>query len=295
MTPAVAVADHCGRQAGFAARLSAAFAAAGLPLVLRTHRELAAEVSVEQSPGQPPAVTPDRPLLWLSPGDTGRPATPDGRFLAAEALAAARSIAFLTRSPVLNRPSAVSLCGTLPPAPARAVRGTRHLDPGAVRAERFAGSWPPEAADAGPLEVYDYATSRGSYGPASSAPSPAGPFRYRADPRPARRVKVLVAGDLAVAAPDVAPAILDASRRVAAWYQLDLATVWWLAGPPDGAPEGMLDGPLDGAPEGMLDGARTLARVDGWEWGAGEDAAAVAAAAAAWMAERLGRTAEVDR
>ena len=295
MTPAVAVADHCGRQAGFAARLSAAFAAAGLPLVLRTHRELAAEVSVELVPGQPPAVTPDRPLLWLSPGDTGRPATPDGRFLAAEALAAARSIAFLTRSPVLNRPSAVSLCGTLPPAPARAVRGTRHLDPGAVRAERFAGSWPPEAADAGPLEVYNYATSRGSYGPASSAPSPAGPFRYRADPRPARRVKVLVAGDLAVAAPDVAPAILDASRRVAAWYQLDLATVWWLAGPPDGAHEGMLDGPLDGAPEGMLDGARTLARVDGWEWGAGEDAAAVAAAAAAWMAERLGRTAEVDR
>jgi hypothetical protein len=96
-------------------------------------------------------------------------------------------------------------------------------------------------------------------------------------------VKVLVAGDLAVAAPDVAPAILDASRRVAAWYQLDLATVWWLAGPHDGAH----DGPLDGA--------RTLARVDGWEWGAGEDAAAVAAAAAAWMAGRLGRPAEVDR
>jgi hypothetical protein len=165
----------------------------------------------------------------------------------------------------------------------RAVRGARHLDPGAVRAERFAGTWPPEAADAGPLEVYDYATSRGSYGPASSASSPAGPFRYRADPRPARRVKVLVAGDLAVAAPDVAPAILDASRRVAAWYQLDLATVWWLAGPHDGAH----DGPLDGA--------RTLARVDGWEWGAGEDAAAVAAAAAAWMAGRLGRPAEVDR
>ena len=291
MTQVVAVADHAGRQAAFAARLSAAFAAAGLPLVLRTHRELAAEVSVELLPGQPPAVTPDRPLLWLSPGDTGRPATPDGRFLAAEALAAARSIAFLTRSPVLNRPSAVSLCGTLPPAPARAVRGARHLDPGAVRAERFAGTWPPEAADAGPLEVYDYATSRGSYGPASSASSPAGPFRYRTDPRPARRVKVLVAGDLAVAAPDVAPALLDASRRVAAWYQLDLATVWWLTDPPDGP----LDGAHEGVPDGPHDGPRTLARVDGWEWGAGEDAAAVAAAAAAWMAERLGRPAEAAR
>jgi hypothetical protein len=284
MTQVVAVADHAGRQAAFAARLSAAFAAAGLPLQLRTHRELAAEVSVELRPGQPPAVTPDRPLLWLSPGDTGWPATPDGRFLAAEALAAARSIAFLTRSPVLNRPSAVSLCGTLPPASARAVRGARHLDPAAVRAERFAGTWPPEAAGAGPLEVYDYATSRGSYGPPSS---PAGPFRYRADPRPARRVKVLVAGDLAVAPAGVGPGILDASRRVAAWYQLDLATVWWLAGPHDGAHDGPADGPHGGS--------RTLARVDGWEWGAGEDAAAVAAAVAAWMAGRLGRPAEVDR
>jgi hypothetical protein len=279
MTQVVAVADHAGRQAAFAARLSAAFAAAGLALELRTHRELAAEVSVELRPGQPPAVTPDRPLLWLSPGDTGWPATLDGRFLAAEALAAARSIAFLTRSPVLNRPSAVSLCGTLPPVSVRAVRGARHLDPGAGGPAGLAGRCGRGGPDAGPLEVYDYATSRGSYGPASSASSPAGPFRYRADPRPARRVKVLVAGDLAVAAPDVAPAILDASRRVAAWYQLDLATVWWLAGPHDGP----------------LDGARTLARVDGWEWGAGEDAAAVAAAAAAWMAGRLGRPAEVDR
>ena len=299
MTPVVAVADHAGRQAGFATRLSAAFAAAGLPLELRTHRELAAEASVELAPGQPPAVTPDRPLLWLSPGDTGWPATADGRFLAAETLAAARSIAFLTRSPVLNRPSAVSLCGTLPPVSARAIRGVRHLDPVAVRAERFAGTWPPEVTDASPLEVYDYATSRGSYGPASSASSPAGPFRYRTDPRPARRVKVLVAGDLAVAAPDVAPALLDASRRVAAWYQLDLATVWWLTGPPDGPLDGPNDGShesvLEGANDGPHDGPRTLARVDGWEWGAGEDAAAVAAAAAAWMAERLGRPAEAAR
>jgi hypothetical protein len=272
MTQVVAVTDYAGPQARFAARLSAAFSAAGLGLEFRTHRELTAEVSVEQSPGQPPVVTPDRPLLWLSAGGTGWPQTPDGRFLAAETAAAARSIAYLTCSPVLNRPSAISLWGTLPPGPARAVRGARHLDPGAVRAERFAGTWPPDAAGAGPLEVYDYATGRASYGPASSS---GGPFRYRAGLRPARRVKVLVAGDRAVAAADADPALLDASRRVAAWYQLDLATVWWLTGPHDGA--------------------RTLARVDGLEWGAGDDVTDVAAAAAAWMAGRLGRPAGVSR
>jgi hypothetical protein len=268
MTQVVAVADCTGRQAGLAARLPAAFSAAGLGLEFRTHRELVAEVSVEQSPGQPPAVTPDRPLLWLSPGDTGWPATPDGRFLAAETLAAARSIAFLTRSPVLNRPSAVSLCGALPPASARAVRGARHLDPEAVRAERFAGTWPPDAAADDRLEVYDYATGRGSYGLAAA---PGGPFRYRAGPRPARRVKVLVVGDRAIAAADVTRATLDASRCVAVWYQLDLATVWWLIGPHDGA--------------------RTLSRIDGWEWGSGDDGTDVAAAIAAWMTKRLARPA----
>jgi hypothetical protein len=271
MTPAVAVADYAGRQARLAASLPAAFSAAGLGLEFRTHRELAAEVSVEQSPGQPPAVTPDRPLLWLSPGDTGWPATPDGRLLAAETLAAARSIAFLTRSPVLNRPSAVSLCGALPPAPARAVRGARHLDPEAVRAERFAGTWPPDAAAGDRLEVYDYATGRAAYGPTAA---PGGPFRYRADPRPARRVQVVVVGEQAIAGADVTPATLDASRRVAAWYELDLATVWWLISPDDGP--------------------RTLSRIDGWEWGSDDDGTAVAAAIAAWMAERLARPAEVS-
>ena len=279
MTQVVAVADHAGRQAGLAARLTPAFSAAGLGLEFRTHRELAAEVSVEQSPGQPPAVTPDRPLLWLSPGDAACPDTPDGRFLAAETLAAARSIAFLTRSPVLNRPSAVSMCGTLPPGSARAVRGARHVDPEAVRAERFAGAWPPDAAaaagdaaGAGELEVYDYATSRSSYGPASLS---AGPFRYRASGGPARLVKILAIGDRAMATTDVTSATLDASRRVAARYQLDLATVWWLIGTDDGR--------------------RTLARVDCWAWDAGGDVTDVAEAIAAWMAERLGGPAEVSR
>jgi hypothetical protein len=272
MAQVVAVADHAGRQASLAARLTPAFAAAGLGLEFRTHRELAAEVSVEQPPGQPPVVTPDRPLLWLSPGDAACPDTPDGRFLAAETLAAARSIAFLTRSPVLNRPSAVSMCGTLPPGSARAVRGARHVDPEAVRAERFAGSWPPDAAAAGELEVYDYATSRSSYGPASSS---AGPFRYRAAGGPARLVKVRAIGDRAIATTDVTSATLDASRRVAARYQLDLATVWWLIG--------------------TGDGSRTLARVDCWERDAGGDVTDVAEAIAAWLAERLGGPAEVSR
>jgi hypothetical protein len=279
MAQVVAVADHAGRQASLAAGLTPAFSAAGLGLEFRTHRELAAEVSVEQPPGQPPVVTPDRPLLWLSPGDAGCPDTPDGRFLAAETLAAARSIAFLTRSPVLNRPSAVGMCGTLPPGSARAVRGARRVDPEAVRAERFAGAWPPDAAadagdaaGAGELEVYDYATSRSSYGPASSS---AGPFRYRAAGGPARLVKIRAIGDRAIAATDVTSATLDASRRVAARYQLDLATVWWLIGTDDGS--------------------RTLARVDCWEWDAGGDVTDVADAIAAWMAERLGGPAKMSR
>ena len=281
MTQVVAVADYAGRQAGFAARLSSAFSRAGLGLEFRTHRELAAEVSVEQSLGQPPAVAPDRPLLWLSPGGMAWPPTPDGRFLTAETLAAARSIAFLTRSPVLNRPSAVSLCGTFPTGSARAVRGARRLDPEAVRAERFIGTWPPDAAaGAGRLEVYDYATSRSSYGPAASS---TGPFRYRATAGPARLVKVWVVGDRTITATEVAPATLAASRRIAVWYQLDLATLWWLAG--------------------QDDRARALSRIDCWPWdadaGAGEAAddvtGEVARAAAAWMAERLGRPAEVSR
>ena len=270
MTPVIAVADYTGRQTGFAARLSAAFAVAGLGLEFRTHRELAAEVSVEQPLGQRPAVTPDRPLLWLSPGDGAWPATADGRFLAAEALAAARSVAQLTRSPVLNRPSEVALCGTLPPGPARAVRGARHHHPGAVRAECFSGAWPPDAADAGPLEVYDYAAGRSSYGPPRSSP---GPFRYRAAACPASLVKVRVVGDRTITATDTAPATLDASRQVAALYQLDLATVWWLIA--------------------VADGTRTLSRVDCWEWDAGADAAGdVAGAVADWMAGRLSQPAE---
>jgi hypothetical protein len=270
MTTVIAVAEYTGRQARFTARLSAAFAAAGLVLQLRTHRELAREVSVEQPPGQPPAVTPDRPLLWLAPGDGAWPDSADERFLAAETLAAARSVALLTRSPVLNRPSEVALAGTLPPGPARASRGARQQLAGAVRAEGFTSRWPPEAAGTGavPLEVHDYASGRSRYGPPPSSP---GPFRYRAGVSPARLVKVRVIGDQVISPAGTGPAVLDASRRLAGWYQLDLAGVWWLV---------------------AADGARTLARVDCWEWddGAAPDPADdVAGAVAAWMAGRLGQ------
>jgi hypothetical protein len=93
-------------------------------------------------------------------------------------------------------------------------------------------------------------------------------------------VKVRVVGDQTITTADTASAILAASRRIAAWYQLDLAAVWWLAGPDDGA--------------------RTLSRVDCWLWdadiaAAGEVTDDVAGAVAAWMTERLGRAAEVSR
>jgi hypothetical protein len=62
---------------------------------------------------------------------------------------------------------------------------------------------------------------------------------------------------------------------VAARYQLDLAIMWWLTGP--------------------ADGAGTLARIDGWLWDAGDDVARAIAAWAAGRLGRLGRPAEVDR
>lgn len=269
MTQVIAVADTAKRQARLAASLSAAFSQAGQDLQLRTHRQLVAEVSVEQVVGQQPVVDPDRPLLWLSPGDAHSPRTPDERFVASEAYAAARSIAVLTRSPVLNRPSAVSPCGTLPAGPAVAVhRARRHDAEAVVRPERFTGSWrPDDDTDVTQLEVLDYATGRRSFG---RAPSAKGPFRRRTAVERADFVKVRVVGDRTITTADVAPATLAASQRIASRYGLDLATLWWLIGKDDGA--------------------RTLARIDGWAFdaGFGDDIEEVAAAVAAWMGERLG-------
>lgn len=267
MTEVIAVADHAGRQARLVAGLSAAFRAVGLDLAPRTQRELAAEVSISQSTGRRPVVDPDRPLLWLCPADPSPSAAPDDRFLSAEAHSAARSVATLTRSPVLNRPSAVSLCGAFPPGRPRAVRSARRHDTEAVaRAERFTGSWSPDDADAEPLEVWDYATSRSSYGPVASS---SGPFRRRRALGSATIVKVRVVGDHVIADVDLVPAVRTASCRIASGYQLDMATLWWLVGP--------------GEQE------RTLARVDCWSWDTEADRGsdAVVAAVAAWMRNRL--------
>jgi hypothetical protein len=276
MAEVVAVADPA-EQARLVASLSAAFSAAGLHLVKRTHRELVAEVSIEQPMGQRPVVDPDRPLLWLSPGVTDRPATAEGRFLASETLAAARSIATLTRSPVLNRPSAVSPCGTLPSGRAVAVRRACRIHglKAVIRAERFTGTWlPDDDSSSGRLEVYDYATGRSSYGLTSSS---TGPFRRRTADEHADLLKIRVVGDRAITRADVPPATLAASLRIAFWYQLDLATLWWLIGKDDGA--------------------STLARVDCWAWDAGFDANfdEVAEAVMAWMSDRVGRPTGVRR
>jgi hypothetical protein len=120
MTEVVAVADHAGRQARFVAGLSSAFGAVGIDLAPRTQRELATEVSISQSTGRRPVVDPDRPLLWLCPADPSPSDAPDDRFLSAEAHSAARSVATLNRSPVLNQPERREPLRRLPArAPAR--------------------------------------------------------------------------------------------------------------------------------------------------------------------------------
>ena len=267
-TQVVAVADATGRQQRLAAALTSAFAGSGLELVLRTHRELAAEASVEQRLGQPPVVHPDRPLLWLAPADAERPGTRDGRFLAAETSAATRSIAMLTRSPVLNRPGPVSLCGALPPSSALAVRRSRRGDPGAtVRAERFTGGRPADDQAGAGQEVHDYGGARSSYGTEADA---VGPFRTRAAVRTGTLVTVRVVGDRTLTSTGADPATLAASRHLAAANQLDLATVQWL---------------IDDS-----DQTRTPGRIDGWHWdfGLGTDLDQVAEAIAAWTGQAIG-------
>jgi hypothetical protein len=267
MTEVVAVLDHAGRQRLFARALTAAFRGRGADLCVRTHRDLVAEVTLEQAPGGPPSVEPDRALLWLSPADpaTGLPASGDERFLATEVASAARSIAMLTRSPVLNRPTAVSSCGEFPAGAVAAVRRVARV-PGlaaSVRPERFTAR---VRDHDGVDEVYDYSTGRSSYGP---EPDTAGPIRRRPSAPGSRLARVRVVGDVALPSEAVPPALVDASRQVAAWYRLDLATVWWLV---------------------EEDAPATLARIDCWVWdrAAGGDLDETAAAIAAWAGARPG-------
>jgi hypothetical protein len=113
--------------------------------------------------------------------------------------------------------------------------------------------------------VYDYATSRSSYGRADGS---AGPFRYRDAAFPAALARIRVIGDRTIATPGTCPAVLAASRRAAAEYQLDLATLCWLTG---------------------ASSPRLLARIESWAWdtGLGGDLEEVAGAVAAWMSGRL--------
>lgn len=260
--------DHTGRQRRFARALAFAFRGGGIDLCVLSHRDLVAEVTIEQALGSPPSVEPDRALLWLSPADPapGLPASEDERFLAAEVASAARSIAMLTRSPVLNRPTTVSACGEIPASAVAAVRRVARF-PGlaaTVRPERFTAA----VGDRdGVDEVYDYSTGRASYGP---QPDTVGPLRRRTSSRELRPARVRVVGDNALTSGAVTQAIVDTSRQVAASYRLDLATLWWLVG---------------------TDAPATLARIDSWVWdeAAGGDLDESAAAVAAWAGPIAGQ------
>lgn len=261
MAEVVALA-HPVWQAGLARSLVTAFAGSGWNLLVRKHSELAAEVDVEQTGDSPPQVYPDRPLLWLSTADPAGGDSSDERFLAAEAAAASRTIATLTRSPVLNRPSPTSATGRLPVSSAMAVRRARALLPdGAVRGEHF-DSLLPEQAGGGTWEIYDYSTGRSHYRLAAGT----GPFRHRRSLGEARLVQVRLVGDRVISATRVPDATIAASRRVAAAYQLDLATVSWLVGSRE----------------------TLLAKVDGssWDGGLGAIADEVAAALVGWLSDR---------
>ncbi|MCU1503989.1 MAG: hypothetical protein JWM12_3343, partial [Ilumatobacteraceae bacterium] len=261
------VVDAAGRQARLSSGLVAEFAAVGLELQPLTCSQLVAEVSVEQRTGRRAVVAPDRPLLWLSPGDLDRSRTSAGRFLASETLTAARSIATLTNAPVLNRPTAVGPCGAFP---GRQTLAVRRAGSGAtrVRAEQFTGTRPTVTASTD-LEVYDYGAALSTYGFEDAA---GGPFRTRAAIRAATLAKVHVVGERTIGARHVSRAVLGESTRIVASYDLDAGTVWWL---------------IDAADEGA-----TLARVDCWWWDVAmrdeeHEVDAVAAAVAGWMDVRL--------
>lgn len=268
MTEVVALLNHEARQAGFARALASAFQASEFELLMATHRELVADVTIAQSVGDQDCLDPDRLLLWLSPADSAGVGSPDEQFLAAENHAAARSIALLTRSPVLNRPSSVSACGRFPPSSAIAVRRARQISGLAdgVRPEGFTATLPDDLDGTNHHELYDYSTGGSSYG---CGTDPVGPFRSRAAVPHARLVKVSVIGTRTSTATTSPPATIDASVRIASLFELDLATVWWL---------------IDDT-----EAAATLARIDCWisDFNCGGGVGEVAAAIAAWVSAQM--------
>lgn len=255
---AVAVLAHATSQRRLARALEEAARETGLPLALRTLTELASETSVRQEPGRTVSVRPDRPMLWLAVGDP--PADdPDERFAQAEAYAAARSVAILTTSPVLNRPTPFGSQGSLPIGPVAALRGLPQRLRDQVRTERFASHPAPSRGAA--QEVLDYATGSRSLGSLEGE----GPFRARA--AGGRTAWVTVAG-----ARTLGPAVdglHEASREAAASYGLGLAHVWWTCSP---------------------DAPPALARVDAWAWDSalGRRVDDVARALVAWCSDSGG-------
>lgn len=254
----VAVLAHATSQRRLAHALQAAASAQRVPVELRTMAELATETSVLQEPGRAAVVQPDRPMLWLAVGDP--PADDaDERFAQAEVYAAARSVAILTASPVLNRPTPFGSQGSLPMGAVTALRGVPQQWREQVRTERFASR--SSAVQRESQEVLDYATGSRSFG----APHGEGPFRVRA--AEGRNAWFTVAGARTFG-PDVA-GLHDASREVAASYGLGLANVWWTC-PPDATP--------------------VLARVDAWAWDSalGRRLADVATALVEWFSDCVG-------
>ena len=269
-TEILALVDHFGRQARLLSSLERAFAARDLSLRGATHTELARGTSIEQTGGVT-RVWPDRPLLWLHPGHTGGGETTTERFVDFELYSAARSIAQLSRSPVLNRPTAIGPCGTLP---ANRVLGVRRAERAlgiTPRAEWFSSVRPDRPMSG--IEVLDYDSGLADWGYPGAG---AGPFRAREVP--GRRLVahvVYVVGTRTVAAWPLPAEIANLSIRVARLYRLDLASLWWTGG-----------------------GQPRLARVDCWHWdGAlGSQVAPLSEALADWMigqlTERTDRVAE---
>jgi hypothetical protein len=261
-TEILALVDLDGRQARLLSSLEWAFVARDLALRSATHAELACETSIAQADGVT-RVWPDRPLLWLHPGHTGGGETTADRFIAFEHYSAARSIAHLSRSPVLNRPTAIGPCGTLP---ANRVIGVRRAEQALgipARAERFSSARPEEPAS--DIEVLDYDSGLADWEYVG-----AGPFRTRAviGQRSAARA-VRVVGTRTVADWPVPAESAEQSIQVARFHRLDLASLWW-----------------------TTDGGRPrLARVDCWHWdGAlGPQVAVLSDAIAEWMTEQLAR------
>jgi hypothetical protein len=261
----LALTDPNGRQARLLAELVVAFAARGLELRPTSQPELAREATIQQD-GLLTQVRPDRPLLWLTPGLTAGGRTAEDRFVAFENYSAARAVALLTRAPVLNRPSLVSPCGTLPANRATAVRQAVRALGVEARPERFAS----RARQGEPLcEVLDYSSGRTAWRYPSDG---AGPFRERRAVSTAPTAVVHVVGSTTLSPRPVPDLLRELSIRVAELFALDLASVWWT-----------------GSPE-----QPHLARVECWQWDVplGPSLFPVARAVADWMAQRLQVAAE---